>query len=82
MGQTRDKLKVIKNKDVRSYVHIEGDEDGSGPFEVSYQGVSPQLILVLESFITEWKEELLEMVQYGAQEEGQPQIDFEPDDND
>lgn len=81
MDKERGKLTVLNQKRDRSYAHIEGPGDGYGPYTVKFEGVSLQLILVLETFIQEWKEELLEMVQDDDGEE-ENCIDFESDDND
>jgi hypothetical protein len=61
-------LKLLKNTTDRSFVHIEGDSEGKGPFTWKYAGVSLQLIVCLEALILNWKDELLQIVQGGDDE--------------
>lgn len=69
MGEAGGKLRALDNPRQRSFVHIEGDPEGRGPFKVKFQGVSLQLIVVLEQHIAEWKEELYDIVQDDEEEE-------------
>lgn len=46
------------------------DPEGYGPFSISSYGISPQMILVLEEMIKEYKDELFHIIQEEVPEEG------------
>jgi hypothetical protein len=57
-------LKILPKKEA-SFLTVIGPEHGYGPFQLSWNKVSLQLIVVLEEAISMAKKELLMMVQEG-----------------
>lgn len=49
--------------DEGSFLKISGPEDGQGPFELSWNKVSPPMILVLEECLDGLREELVSIIQ-------------------
>ena len=53
----------MKREDPGAFLKISGDKDGHGPFELSWDKVSPQMVLVLEECLAGIREELTTMIQ-------------------